>query len=53
VNVIMLYVLVPQEPLCLSNCVISQGENEFQDFVEINEISSKNTYHLQVSLKKG
>ncbi|OXA64804.1 RhoGEF domain-containing protein gxcJ [Folsomia candida] len=36
-----------REPLCLANCVVSQGENEFQDFVEINEITSKNTYHLQ------
>jgi len=36
-----------REPLCLSKCVISQGENEFHDFVEINEITTKNTYYLQ------
>jgi len=36
-----------REPLCLSKCVVSQGENEFQDYVEINEITSKNTYYLQ------
>ncbi|ODM96028.1 hypothetical protein Ocin01_10655 [Orchesella cincta] len=35
------------EPLCLSKCVVSQGENEFQDFIEINEITTKNTYFIQ------
>ncbi|CAL8122154.1 unnamed protein product [Orchesella dallaii] len=36
-----------REPLCLSKCVVSQGENEFQDFIEINEITTKNTYFIQ------
>jgi len=36
-----------REPLCLSKCVVSQGDGEFEGWVEINEITTKNTYYLQ------
>lgn len=43
------FFILLQEPLCLSKCVVSQGENEFQEYIEINEITTKNTYFIQVS----
>jgi len=49
-DVYTVHLILLQEPLCLGKCVISQGENEFHDFIEINEITSKNTYYIQVTM---